>query len=354
MFHEQRLNCAKLVSGRWQKRRENPCEDEIMRARQAFIERIGGPEVIQWREIDLPEPGPGEVLLRHEAIGLNFIDTYFRSGLYPTALPATLGSEAAGVVEAVGDGVGAFKPGDKVATFGPNRAAYAGFQVTRAADLIALPDGVDVKTAPAIRLKALTAEMLAERAAPVARGDWALVHAAAGGVGQLLVQWLVARGVRVIATAGSAEKRAVAESLGAELTLDTAASDLPERVRDATGGAGVRAAYDGVGKATWEASLKSTGRRGIIASFGNASGPVTGVDLRSLASAGSLFVTRPTLFDYYREPDERQAGAAKLWDMVLGGKVKVEIGQTYPLLEAEQAHRDLEERRTTGSTLLLP
>jgi NADPH2:quinone reductase len=327
---------------------------KIMRTRQAFIERTGGPEAIQWREVDLPAPGPGEVLLRHEAIGLNFIDTYFRSGLYPTTLPATLGSEAAGVVEAVGSGVAKFKPGDRVATFGPNRAAYADRQITRAADLLAVPDGVDSRTAAAILLKGLTAEMLAERVAPLASGDWALVHAAAGGVGQLLVQWLAARGVRVIATAGSAEKRAVAEALGAELAFDTAADDLPERIRAATGGLGVRASYDGVGKATWESSLKSTRRRGIIASFGNASGPVTGVNLGSLAAAGSLFVTRPTLFDYYREPDEREAGAAKLWDMVATGKVKVEIGQTYPLLEAEQAHRDLEGRRTTGSTVLLP
>lgn len=325
-----------------------------MRTRQAFIEETGGPEVIQWREVDLPAPGPGEVLLRHEAIGLNFIDTYFRSGLYPTELPATLGSEAAGVVESVGEGVTGFRPGDRVATFGPNRAAYADYQIARAADLMPVPEGIDASTASAILLKGLTAEMLAERVAPLAKGDWALVHAAAGGVGQLLVQWLVARGVRVIATAGSAEKRAVAESLGAELAFDTAAPDLPARVRDATGGGGVQAVYDGIGKATWEASLKSTGRRGIIASFGNASGPVTGVNLGSLAAAGSLFVTRPTLFDYYRTADEREAGAAKLWQMVLSGQVKVEIGQTYRLGQAEQAHRDLEARRTTGSTVLLP
>ena len=325
-----------------------------MRTRQAFIERTGGPEVIRWREIDLPAPRDGEVLLRHEAIGVNFIDTYFRSGLYPTQLPATLGSEAAGVIEAVGGGVTGFKIGDKVAIFGPDRAAYADFQLARAADLMAVPDGIDPTMAAAILLKGLTAEMLAERVAPVAGGEWALVHAAAGGVGQLLVQWLVARGVRVIATAGSPEKREIAKLLGAELAFETNASDLPERVRAATGGEGVRAAYDGVGKATWETSLKSTGRRGIVASFGNASGPVTGVNLGSLAAAGSLFVTRPTLFDYYRTKEEREAGGARLWEMVARGKVRVEIGQTYRLADAEQAHRDLEARRTIGSTVLLP
>lgn len=325
-----------------------------MRIRQAVIERTGGPEVIAWREVDLPPPGPGEVLLRHEAVGLNYIDTYHRSGLYPIELPGTLGLEAAGVVEAVGDGVKRFKVGDRVATFGPHRAAYADAQIADANDLFLVPDGVDLHTAAAVLLKGLTTELLAERVAPLAAGEWALVHAAAGGVGQLLVQWLVARGVRVIATAGSAEKCALATALGAEHALDAGAGDLARQVRAITGGAGVRASYDGVGKDTWPVSLAATGRRGIIASFGNASGPVTGVALGSLAAAGSLFVSRPTLFDYYREPTERSKGAAKLWDLVQSGQVKVEIGQTYPLEDAGQAHRDLEARRTVGSTLLLP
>ncbi|MFA9200269.1 MAG: quinone oxidoreductase [Cypionkella sp.] len=325
-----------------------------MRTRQAFIERTGGPEVIGWREVDLAPPGPGQALIRHEAVGLNYIDTYHRSGLYPVALPGTLGLEAAGVVEAVGHGVVSVRPGDRVATFGPSRGAYADAQVVDAGELFVLPDGIDSRTAAAVLLKGATTEMLAEWVAPVAPGEWALVHAAAGGVGQLLVQWLAARGVRVIATAGSPDKRALALRLGAELALDPAASDLATAVREATGGAGVRATYDGVGASTWEASLGATGRRGVIASFGNASGPVTGVNLGVLARAGSLFVTRPTLFDYYREPAERAAGAAALWAMIAAGKVKVAIGQTYPLAEAAQAHRDLEGRRTTGSTLLLP
>ncbi|MCT2558297.1 quinone oxidoreductase [Tsuneonella sp. YG55] len=324
-----------------------------MRIRQAIIERTGGPEVIGWREVDLNDPGPGEVLLRHEAIGLNFIDTYHRSGLYPIELPGTLGLEAAGTVEAVGEGV-SLSVGDRVATFGPNRAAYADAQVAAEASLFKVPDGIPLDVAAAILLKGLTTEMLAERVAPLAPGNWALVHAAAGGVGQLLVQWLAARGVRVIATAGSAEKRQRAVDLGAEVALDTGADDLAHQVREATGGAGVRASYDGVGKATWDASLKATGRRGIVASFGNASGPVSGVNLGSLASAGSLFVTRPTLFDYYREPDERAVGSGKLWSLVERGKLTVEIGQTYPLSEVAQAHRDLEGRKTVGSTILRP
>lgn len=325
-----------------------------MRTRQAYIERTGGPEVLRWREVELPALGPGEVLLRHEAVGLNFIDTYHRSGQYPIDLPGTLGLEAAGLIEAVGHGVDGLKVGDRVATFGPHRAAYADAQVLPASYLFAVPDAVELQTAAASMLKGLTTEMLADRVAPLEPGEWALVHAAAGGVGQLLVQWLVARGVRVIATAGSHEKRTLALGLGAELAFDAAADDLAALVREATAGAGVRASYDGVGKATWEISLAATGRRGIIASFGNASGPVTGVNLGSLASAGSLFVARPTLFDYYRTADKRATGAAKMWELIESGRIKVEIGQTYPLEQAEQAHRDLEGRKTTGSTLLLP
>jgi NADPH2:quinone reductase len=325
-----------------------------MRIRQAFIERTGGPEVIQWRDVDLPDPGPGEVLLRHEAVGVNFIDTYHRSGMYPIELPGTLGSEAAGVGDAVGDGVHGLAPGDRAATFGPRRGAYATAQIVPAAALFKVPAAIDNRTAAAALLKGLTAEMLAERAAPLQPGDWALVHAAAGGVGQILVQWLAAKGVRVIGTAGSEDKMALARDLGAEAVLPADAEDLGEQARALTGGVGVRASYDGVGKATWAHSLKATGKRGIIASFGNASGAVTGVALGSLAQAGSLFVTRPTLFDYYVTADERAAGADRLWTMLESGKVKVGIGQSYPLEEAAQAHRDLEARRTTGSTVLLP
>lgn len=323
-----------------------------MRATQAFFETTGGPEVIQWRDVDLPAPGPGEVLVRHAAVGLNYIDTYFRTGLYPAALPSGLGMEAAGVVEAVGDGVTHLRVGQRVATFGA-LGAYSTARIARAADYIPVPDGIDAQTAAAVFLKGATVEALAERCAPLAPGEWALVPAAAGGVGQLLVQWLTARGVRVIGTVGSAAKAALASEAGAEAVFMSGDPDLAAKVRAATDGVGVAASYDGVGAATWATSLASVRRRGTVVSFGNASGPVTGVNLGVLAQHGSLFVTRMTLFDYYREPAEAMAGAAKLWDMVGSGKLKVTVGQTYPLLEAAQAHRDLEARKTTGSTVLV-
>ncbi|HMT46189.1 MAG: hypothetical protein RL702_289 [Pseudomonadota bacterium] len=324
-----------------------------MRATQAFFEQIGGPEVIQWREVDLPAPGPGEVLLRQEAVGLNFIDTYFRTGLYPARLPSGMGMEAAGVIEAVGEGVTAFKPGDRAGYTG-SPGAYATARLIKAAELLPVPDNVDSRIAAAVLLKGTTVEMLAERCAPVAPGGWALVPAAAGGVGLLLVQWLKARGVRVIGTVGSPEKVAAAKEAGAEHVLLTDDADLVAKVREITEGAGVRVSYDGVGAATWKASLKSVGRRGVIASFGNASGPVTGVALRDLATNGSLYVTRPGVYDYYKDPAEAAAGAAKLWEMLAAGHINVTVGQTYALTDAAQAHIDLEARRTTGSTLLLP
>ena len=324
-----------------------------MRATQAFFEQTGGPEVIQWRELDLPAPGPGEVLIRHEAIGLNYIDTYFRTGLYPAALPSGLGMEAAGVVEAVGEGVKHLSLGQRAVTFAA-LGAYSTARIAPAMQYFPLPDGIDSQTAAAVFLKGATVEALAERCAPVAAGEWALVPAAAGGVGQLLVQWLKARGVRVIGTVGSDAKIALATNAGAELVFLSGDADLAAKVRAATGGEGVAVSYDGVGAATWEASLKSVRRRGTVVSFGNASGPVTGVNLGVLAQNGSLFVTRMTLFDYYREPAEAMAGAAKLWEMIGSGKLKVNVGQSYPLKQAAQAHRDLEARATTGSTLLLP
>ncbi len=325
-----------------------------MRATQAFIEQTGGPEVIQWREVELPAPGPGEVLIRHEAVGLNFIDTYFRTGLYPAPLPAGLGMEAAGVVEAVSEGVTELRRGSRVGYFGSGLGAYASARIMLAKDVIPVPEGVELGTAAAILLKGATTEFLAERCAPVAVGAWAMVPAAAGGVGDLLVQWLTARGVRVIATVGDEAKFAKARAAGAELVLLSGAPDLVEQVRAATDGLGVKVVYDGVGAATWQSSLGCLAKRGTLASFGNASGPVTGVNLGVLASHGSLFVTRPTLFDYYRDRAEAGPAVAKLWEMVGSGKLKITIGQTYALTDAAQAHRDLEARRTTGSTLLLP
>ena len=324
-----------------------------MRAIQAFIETTGGPEVIQWREVVLPAPGPGEVLIRHEAVGLNFIDTYLRTGLYPMRLPGGLGFEAAGVVEAVGEGVTHLKPGQRAASFGGTPGAYASARIVKAGELFPLPEGIDSRTAAAVFLKGATTEALAERVAPVAPGGWALVPAAAGGVGLLLVQWLKARGVRVIGTVGSTEKVLLAQGAGAEQVFLSGDPDLVAKVREATGGTGVAVSYDGVGASSWQSSLDSMAPRGTVVSFGNASGPVTGVALRDLATRGSLFVTRPGVYDYYRDPAEAMAGAAKLWEMIGSGKLNITIGQTYPLTDAEQAHRDLEARRTTGSTLLL-
>lgn len=325
-----------------------------MRATQAFIEQTGGPEVIQWREVDLPAPGPGQVLIRHEAVGLNFIDTYLRTGLYPMRLPGGLGFEAAGVVEAVGEGVTHLVPGQRAASFGGTPGAYATARIAKAAELFPLPEGIDSRTAAAVFLKGATVEALAERVAPVAEGSWALVPAAAGGVGLLLVQWLKARGVRVIGTVGAPSKVRLAQEAGAELVFLSGDPDLVAKVREATGGRGVAVSYDGVGAASWQTSLDSMAPRGTIVSFGNASGPVTGVNLRDLATRGSLFVTRPGVYDYYRDPAEAAAGAARLWDMVGSGKLTITIGQTYALTDAAQAHIDLEARRTTGSTLLLP
>jgi NADPH:quinone reductase len=325
----------------------------MVRAREAWFDTVGGPEVLQWRETELAAPGPGEVLVRTTAVGLNFIDTYYRRGIYPADLPSRLGQEAAGVVEAVGPDV-ALAIGDRVASFGPDRGAYATHRIMPAAALFRIPDDIDDETAAAALLKGCTAEFLAERAWPVHAGDWALVHAAAGGVGLILVQWLAAKGVRVIGTVGDVEKARLAHEAGAEQVIVYTRETVAPRVRALTEGAGVRVTYDGVGADTWEASLDSTGIRGCIISYGNASAPVTGISLGVLAQKGSLYNTRPMLYHYYTDPAERAAGAEALWAMIRSGKVKVTIGQRYALEDVAQAHRDLEARCTTGSTVLLP
>lgn len=323
-------------------------------ARAAIFTRTGGPDVIEWIDVDLPPPGPGEVRFETRAAGLNFIDTYHRCGIYPVDLPSQLGMEGAGIVTALGDGVHGLAIGDRVATFGPQRGAYASERNLPAASLFKLPDAIDFDTAAAALLKGCTAEFLAERAASVKPGDWVLVHAAAGGVGLILVQWLKAIGARVIGTVGSEDKAALAREAGAEEVILYRHEDVARRARAITSGAGVRVTYDGIGQATWDASLDATGRRGIIVSYGNADAPVTGVALGILATKGSLYNTRPTLFDYYARPDERAAGAARLWDMITSGRLNITIGQRYPLEQAAQAHRDLEGRATHGSTLLIP
>ncbi|MDD1452913.1 quinone oxidoreductase [Sphingomonas sp. H160509] len=323
-------------------------------ARVAFIEKTGGPEVIQWRDVELPPPGKGEVWMRNTAVGLNYIDTYHRSGVYPIDLPSGLGSEAAGVVMAVGEGVDDFAPGDRVGTFGPSRGAYATERNVSANQLFKLPDTLDDQTAAAILLKGCTAEFLVERCAKVQSGQTVLVHAAAGGVGHILVGWLKAIGATVIASVGSEDKAARTRNAGADHVIVHKSEDIAARVRKITDGKGVPVVPDGVGRATWDASLDSAARRGLIVSYGNAGGVVDGVNIGVLARKGSLFVTRPTLFDYYVTPEERQAGIARLFAMLDNGAVTPEIGRTFRLEEAAAAHRAIEAGETSGSTILLP
>lgn len=326
----------------------------MVSARTAMIEATGGADVVQWRDVELPEPGPGQVRLRQTAIGLNYIDTYHRRGIYPIELPSGLGLEAAGAIEALGEGVKGFAVGDRVATFGPERGAYATARNVGAASLFALPADIDDETAAAGLLKGCTVEFLVERCAKVEAGWPVLVHAAAGGVGLILVQWLKAIGARVIGTVSTEDKAAAAKAAGADEIVFYTREDTAKRVRELTKGTGVRVTFDGVGMATWESSLDATGRRGLIVSYGNADAPVGGVNLGILAQKGSLYNTRPTLFDYYARPEERAAGVARLWEMIRSGKVGVTVGQRYALEDAARAHEDLERRRTTGSTLLLP
>jgi NADPH:quinone reductase len=322
-------------------------------ARQAFIETTGGPEVIGWRDVALPLPGPGEVRMRNTAIGLNYIDTYHRSGLYPTALPSGLGLEAAGVIDAVGDGVDSVLLGDRVCTFGPALGAYSDERNIAASSLLAIPDDISDEIAAAALLKACTVEALVERCAKV-QAKWpVLVHAAAGGVGLLLVQWLKHMGAVVIGTASSEDKLERVRAAGADHALLSGSADLAEQVIALSEG-GVRVSFDGVGKDSWETSLKATAPRGLIVSFGNASGPVEGVNLGTLSANGSLFVTRPTLFHYYADPGERQAGVEYVFEMIRTGAISVSVDQRYALADAAQAHRDLEARKTTGSTVLIP
>jgi NADPH2:quinone reductase len=319
-----------------------------------LIERTGGPEVLQVREIEVPQAGPGELVVRHEAVGLNFIDTYHRTGLYPVTLPSGLGNEAAGVVEAVGADVTGFAAGDRVGTFTGPLGAYSTHRSVPADRAVKLPDGMSAEAAAAAMLKGTTAEYLIERCAKVQAGQTVLVHAAAGGVGSILVPWLKAVGATVIAHAGSEEKAAIASRLGADHVLSGPMDSLAIHVRAQTGGQGADVVFDGVGGASWQASLGSVARRGLIISYGNASGPVPPFTALDLLRAGSVFVTRPTLPDYASTPDEMRASAARLFEMMESGVVTAEIGQRFPLREAAEAHRALESRATTGSTVLIP
>lgn len=305
-------------------------------------------------DADLPAPGPGEVRMRNHAIGLNFIDTYHRSGLYPVPLPSGLGLEAAGVVEAVGEGVTSVSAGDRVATFGPALGAYSDVRNLAADTLFRLPPAITDEMAAAALLKGATAEFLVERCATLLPGDAVLVHAAAGGVGHLLVQWLNHLGMIVIGTVSSEEKADRARAAGCDHVIFYKKEDVARRVRALTGGAGVAVCFDGVGAATWQASLAAMAPRGLIISYGNASGPVEGVGLATLNQHGSLFVTRPKLFDYYTLPHERSLGIARLFELIEQGVLTVEIGQRLPLDRAAEAHRLIEGGQTMGSTLLVP
>ncbi len=318
------------------------------------IDRTGGPEVLAPKTLADPEPGPGQIRIRHGAIGLNFVETYHRSGLYPMTLPKVLGQEAAGTVDAVGEGVTRFHVGDRAGYVSGSSGAYAELAVIDQGKAIKLPRFISDEDAAAVLLKGLTVEMLVRRVYPLKRGQWALVHAAAGGVGQLLVQWAKALGATVIATAGSAEKLKIAEGHGADHLVNYAEDDWAEQVRTITDGEGVEVVYDGVGQATFDGSLKSLAKRGFLVLYGGASGPVPPVDPLALMRGGSLYLTRPTLFDYAADTAEMDAAAKDLFALMRDGKLKVQVGQQFALKDAADAHRALEARQTTGSTLLIP
>lgn len=318
------------------------------------IARTGGPEVLSWEDVAVGEPGEGQVRVRHTAVGVNYIDTYHRSGLYPLPLPSGIGSEAAGVVEAVGAGVTAVKPGDRVAYAGGAPGAYAEARLLPAHLLVPIPDGVDDRTAAAVLLKGMTAQYLIRRTYPVKAGETVLFHAAAGGVGLIACQWLKALGATVIGTVGSDAKAQIARAHGCAHVVVSTKEDVAKRVREITGGAGVPVVYDSVGKDTFLASLDCLRPLGLMVSFGNSSGKVTPFDLGVLAQKGSLYLTRPTLATYTATRADLEATARDVFDAVRDGRVKVEVRHAYPLAEAAQVHRDLEGRKTVGSVVMTP
>jgi NADPH:quinone reductase len=317
------------------------------------IHVTGGPEVMRWEDVPTPEPGPGEALIHHEAVGLNYIDVYFRTGLYKSALPVTLGMEGAGTVIAVGDGVSTVKPGDRVAYAGGPLGAYATERVIAADRLVVLPDAIDFTTAAAMMLQGMTAQYLVRRTYPVKPGDTIVVHAAAGGVGLILCQWAKYLGATVIGVVSTPQKAELARAHGATHVV-VGHSDLSAEVKRLTGGAMAAVVYDSVGKDTFMASLDCLAPLGMMVSYGNASGPVPPVDLGILGAKGSLFVTRPTLATYTSKRADLERTAAELFDVVQKGAVTIRVNQTFKLSDAAAAHAALEARRTTGSTVLVP
>jgi len=317
------------------------------------IEEFGGPEVMQWRDVSVPDPGAGEVLLQQTAAGLNFIDTYHRSGLYPLDLPSGLGTEAAGIVTAVGDGVTGLAPGDRVAYAGMPVGAYAEQRCFPADKLVLIPEGITEQIAAGAMLKGLTAWYLLKRSFAVSSGDTVLLYAAAGGVGLIASQWAQSLGVRVIGVVSTDEKAALARAHGCAEIVMADDTDFVARVRSLTGGAGVAAAYDSIGQATFYQSLDCLAPHGTMVTYGNASGPVDPVAPAELAQRGSLFLTRPVLFNFIATRADLQNASNELFAVMLSGDVAIEINQTWPMADAAVAHRALEGRQTTGSSLLL-
>lgn len=324
-----------------------------MKTHAIRIREYGGPEVLQYVEVDLPEPGPGEARIRHTAIGLNFIDTYHRTGLYPMDLPTGLGSEAAGVVEAVGEGVTVVSPGDRVVYTGRPADAYSRHRNFPAEQLVPIPEGVSDEQAAAVLLKGLTAWYLLKRSYPVRPGDPVLLYAAAGGVGSLASQWARHLGATVIGVVSTGEKAEMARAQGCHHIV-MADDDIAPAVRRLTDGEGVAAVYDSIGKDTFFSSLDSLRPHGVMVTYGNASGPVEPFAPAELAKRHSLYVTRPVLFDFIDTRERLLAASEDLFNVLKDGTVRISINQRYPLKEAAQAHRDLEARRTTGSTILEP
>jgi NADPH2:quinone reductase len=324
-------------------------------AKAIRMQQTGAPEVLQIEEVEVGAPGPGQARLRHVAVGINFADTYFRTGLYPVALPAGMGVEAAGVVEAVGEGVTNVQPGDRVTYTGflNTLGAYSTERLIPAAALIRLPGGIDCETAAAMTMRGLTSAYLMRRIWPLRAGEWILLHAAAGGVGLIVSQWAKLLGLNVIGTVSSEAKAEVARAHGCDHVVLYRHEDVAKRVREITQGAGVRVVYDSVGKDTFAGSLDSLARRGLLVCVGTASGPIPPIDAMQLAVKGSLFVTRPALADYIADPAEKAALSDEVFGHVAAGRIRIEINQRYELEDAVHAHQDLEARRTTGSSIFV-
>jgi NADPH2:quinone reductase len=319
------------------------------------MHQTGGPEVLRLEDVTVGDPGPGQARVRHVAVGINFADTYFRTGMYPVPLPCGMGVEAAGVVEAVGDGVTNVKPGDRVTYTGfvNTLGAYSTERLVPAAPLIRLPDAIPLETAAAMTMRGLTSAYLMRRIWPLAPGDAILLHAAAGGVGLIVSQWAKILGLTVIGTVSSEAKADVARAHGCDHVIIYGREDVARRVRELTAGAGVAVVYDSVGKDTFAGSLDSLRRRGLLVCVGTASGPIPPIDAMQLAVKGSLFVTRPALADYIADPAEKTALADEVFGHIAAGRIRIEINQRYRLQDAAQAHRDLESRRTTGSSIFV-